>query len=126
MSQSAMQQTRPAPTCSSLIHRAGVGLLAASMMVWTGVAAAAPAPESFSGLAKKVTPSVVNIASTQEISNTGQDLPGSPVEFPGGSPCETVFRPFQDRRGEDGRPSRRRATPPALAPASSSTLPAMW
>jgi serine protease Do len=104
MSQSAMQQTRPAPTCSSLLHRAGVGLLAASMMVWTGVAAAAPAPESFSGLAKKVTPSVVNIASTQEISNPGQDMPGIPFDFPEGSPFEKFFRQFQDQRGEDGRP----------------------
>lgn len=104
MSQSAIQQMRPARTRPTLSGRVGVGLLAASMMVWSGVAAAAPAPESFSGLAKKVAPAVVNIASTQEISDRGQAVPGMPFDLPEGSPFERFFRQFQDQFGQDGRP----------------------
>ena len=53
------------------LRRLGAGIaaasFAASMVVWSGLASAAPAPESFADLAKKVSPAVVNIASTQEV-----------------------------------------------------------
>jgi serine protease Do len=66
-------------------------------LIWSGVATAAQPPESFSGLAKKVSPAVVNIASTQEISGAGVQAPEFPFQFPEGSPFEKFFKQFQDQ-----------------------------
>src|SRR3546814_9962517 len=77
----------------SAAQRWGAGLAAASVLVWSGLAAAAPAPESFSELAKKVSPAVVNIASTQEV-EAPRGLPGMPFNFPEGSPFEEFFKRF--------------------------------
>ncbi len=95
----------------------GAGLIAASVvasgLVWSGVAAAAQAPESFADLAKKVSPAVVNIASTQEIESAqmngpGGKGPGMPFDFPEGSPFEDFFKQFRQQFGqqfgEHGRP----------------------
>ena len=82
-------------------QRWGAGLAAVSMIAWSGVAAAAPAPESFSELAKKVSPAVVNIASTQE-TQAPQGLPGMPFNFPEGSPFEEFFKRF----GPPGQPQQ--------------------
>jgi len=84
-------------------QRWGAGLAAASVLVWSGVAAAAPAPESFSELAKKVSPAVVNIASTQE-TQAPQGMPGLPFDVPEGSPFEEFFKRFGEQFGEHGRP----------------------
>ena len=79
---------------------------AASMVIWSGVAAAAPAPESFAGLAKKVSPAVVNIASTQEIDESQAATPALPFNFPEGSPFEDFFKQFGEQFGGDGRPQQ--------------------
>ena len=65
-----------------------------ALMVWSGVAQAALAPDSFSGLAKKVSPSVVWIATTHDQSNQDKSLE-MPFKFPEGSPFEEFFRRFR-------------------------------
>jgi len=97
------------------LHRAsrrwGAGLAAASVVMWSGLAFAAQAPESFSDLAKKVTPAVVNIASTQEIDAT-EGAPGVPFDFPEGSPFEEFFKHFRQQFDGNGQPGAdRRQTP---------------
>lgn len=65
------------------------------------------APMSFADLAEKLSPSVVNISSTQKVSETAEDLPQMP-EFPPGSPFEEFFKDFQEKRGgasPDGEPA---------------------
>ena len=59
-------------------------------------------PESFADLASKVSPAVVNIATTTNIG----DLPNSQMpEFPPGSPFEEFFKDFMER-GPSKRPSQ--------------------
>lgn len=105
------QSTVPQRT-GRLAQRWGAGLAAASMMMWSGLAFAAQAPESFSDLAKKVSPAVVNIASTQEIDSPQGAMPGIPFNFPEGSPFEEFFKRFGEQFGDNGhsRPAPRRAT----------------
>jgi serine protease Do len=79
----------------SVLRTFGLGMAAASMLVWSGVASAAQPPESFSGLAKKVSPAVVNIASTQELNQAEMQVPEFPFQFPEGSPFEKFFKQFQ-------------------------------
>jgi serine protease Do len=86
--------------------RWSAGLAAASMIAWSGVAAAAPAPESFSDLAKKVSPAVVNIASTQE-TGAPRGLPGLPFDVPEGSPFHEFFERFGEQFGGQGGPQQR-------------------
>jgi serine protease Do len=81
----------------AVLRTFGLGVVAASLLIWSGVANAAPAPESFSGLAKKVSPAVVNIASTQEMSQAETQMPELPFQFPEGSPFEKFFKQFQDQ-----------------------------
>jgi len=69
----------------------GLGLAAGCLLLWSGMAAAAPVPESFSGLAKQVTPAVVNIASAQAVAAEDQ----MPFQAPPGSPFEEFFKQFQ-------------------------------
>src|SRR3546814_14058557 len=92
----------------SAAQRWGAGLAAASVLVWSGLAAAAPAPESFSELAKKVSPAVVHIASTQEV-EAPRGLPGMPFNFLEGSPFEEFFKRFGSPQGQ---PESRHATAP--------------
>ncbi|AWK86732.1 DegQ family serine endoprotease [Azospirillum thermophilum] len=56
------------------------------------------APASFADLAARVTPAVVNIATTQEVKAEAKRpaLPG----FPPGSPFEEFFRRFQEQQGQ--------------------------
>jgi serine protease Do len=110
MSQIAAAQRPDSLRGASL--RRGAGVAAAAMMMWSGLALAAPAPDSFADLAKQVSPAVVNIASTQEISGSGGAMPGIPFDLPEGSPFEEFFKQFRDQFGEDGRPGAapRRAT----------------
>ncbi len=71
----------------------------------TGVAQAKAAPESFSGLAKKLLPTVVNISTTQTVEGRpGMEMP----QLPPGSPFEDFFREFFERNGQ--APRQRRAT----------------
>ena len=85
----------------------GFGLAAASMLIWSGVANAAT-PDSFSGLAKKVAPAVVNILSMHEVSNTQRGAPELPFAFPEGSPFEKFFRQY-GAPGGSGQPETRKA-----------------
>lgn len=58
------------------------------------------APPDFADLSEKLLPSVVNIATTQEV----QIGPGQPVpQFPPGSPFEEFFKEFFEKRGEKPR-----------------------
>jgi serine protease Do len=80
-----------------------VGLAFALVLVWTGLAEAGTAPDSFSSLAKKASPAVVWIASTQQLENSDQ-TPDLPFAFPEGSPFEKFFRDFRRRRENGGQP----------------------
>ena len=59
-------------------------------------------PRSFSGLAEKLLPSVVNIASTKKIesSKRPEGMPDLP-RFPEGSPFKDFFEEFMKRRGPE-------------------------
>ena len=57
-------------------------------------------PESFADLAEKLTPSVVNISTTQTIKTQSNPFP---FQFPPGSPFEDMFKEFQ-------RPTERKVT----------------
>ncbi len=81
------------------------GLLALALIAWSGVANAKSAPESFSGLAKKLLPKVVNISTTQKVEGrAGPELP----QLPPGSPFEDFFKDFFERNQPQQR--SRRAT----------------
>ncbi len=91
------QTTKPQPLQRPL--RWAGAALAGGLLVWTQVAAAAPAPESFSGLAKEASPSVVLI--TAEQTN-----PAGSAEAPQmrGNPFEgTPFEDFLERFGKPGQ-----------------------
>jgi len=86
-----------------------VSFLAASLLIWAMMVAAAnarSAPESFADLAARLLPAVVNISTTSVVKSRGgaPELP----QFPPGSPFEEFFRDFFDRN----RPhqNQRRAT----------------
>ncbi len=70
------------------------------------------APSSFADLAERLSPAVVNISSTQKMSEIAEDLPEMP-EFPPGSPFEEFFKEFQQRRGGDGEGEPMPGTPAA-------------
>ncbi len=82
---------------------------AAVVAMATAVALATPAwargvPESFADLAAELTPSVVNISTTQKIEgNQGQ--PG--FQFPPGSPFEEFFKEFFERNRPPGNQQNR-------------------
>jgi len=58
------------------------------------------APQTFSHLAEKLLPAVVNISSTQKIEEP-EEMPDMP-QFPPGSPFEDFFEQFMDRRNFGG------------------------
>lgn len=63
-----------------------------------------PLPDSFSALAEKLLPAVVNISTTQALpEREGPDL--EMPQFPPGSPFEEFFREFFGRRGMPGAPN---------------------
>jgi serine protease Do len=80
-----------------------VVLLIGILFLWSGLAHAALAPDSFSSLAKNVSPSVVWIASTQVTDNQNQ-MPQAPSTIPEGSPFEKFFRQFRNRPDQNGQP----------------------
>lgn len=55
-------------------------------------------PASFADLVEKLSPAVVNISSTQKMTDA-RDYPAVP-QFPEGSPFEDFFEEFMDRRGQ--------------------------
>lgn len=80
-------------------------LTAVALVMQAASAFAKGAPESFSGLAKKLLPTVVNISTTQNIE--GREGPQMP-QLPPGSPFEDFFKEFFDRNNP--QPRSRRAT----------------
>jgi serine protease Do len=69
-----------------------------------------PLPDSFSGLAEKLLPAVVNVSTTQTLpqrSGPGSDVP----QFPPGSPFEDLFREFFGQRGMPGGPGKQGEAP---------------
>ena len=74
----------------------------------SSAAYASSTPESFADIAEKLTPTVVNISTTQVVDrDRAPEIP----KFPPGSPFEDFFREFFDERGEkndDSQPRRRR------------------
>jgi serine protease Do len=79
--------------------------LAFSLVLASAAAFARPAPDSFADLATKLLPAVVNISTTQTISDKGNkkgvgpDLP----QFPPGSPFEEFFKDFLDKNKPGGQ-----------------------
>jgi serine protease Do len=87
----SLMQKLPAST-RRLRHLGTAMLVAGALIAWQPMpASAASAPDSFSGLAKQVTPAVVNVQTTQMPEQTEQPF-NSP--FPPGSPFEEFFRQF--------------------------------
>lgn len=78
---------------------------ACAIALAANAAFAKTAPETFSGLAKKLLPTVVNISTTQTVEGrAGPDMP----QLPPGSPFEDFFKDFFERNGPQQR--SRRAT----------------
>jgi serine protease Do len=96
-----MTNTLSLDTRRNLFRRTGAVLALGIMIVWSGLAHAELAPDSFSNLAKKVSPSVVWIATTQEVANQAPEVP---FNFPEGSPFEKFFRQFRNGQGQNGQP----------------------
>ena len=74
---------------------------------------------SFANLAEVLSPSVVNISSTQKIEEKSQNMPELP-QFPPGSPFEDFFEEFMDQRGQNRGQGggQNGGFPPALPPTS--------
>ncbi|MCC6920024.1 MAG: DegQ family serine endoprotease [Alphaproteobacteria bacterium] len=62
-------------------------------------ASAKPAPDSFSELAERLSPAVVNISTSQKIER--EDLDQMP-QFPPGSPYEEMFKDYYDQQQKEG------------------------
>jgi len=75
------------------------GLILILLIFFPSFAYSKNIPTSFADLAEKLTPSVVNISSTQIIKTTNQ----FPFQFPPGSPFEDMFKEFN-------KPTERKAT----------------
>lgn len=79
----------------------GVALI---MFMTSGAALAKAAPDSFADLAEKLLPTVVNVATEQEATQTNGRRRGGRPTLPPGSPFQDFFDEFFDnqRRGENG------------------------
>lgn len=82
--------------------------LVAALMTSLADAQARSAPESFADLAEELSPSVVNISTTQNIER-GEQQPGGP-QLPEGSPFEDLFRDLFPNGRPNGPGGPRRAT----------------
>lgn len=83
-----------------------VGLVLAQPIL-EAPAEAREAPQSFADMVDKLLPTVVNIATTQNLPQQGPRLRDMP-QLPPGSPFEELFKEFFDRRG--GEEQKRRGT----------------
>lgn len=63
------------------------------------------APDSFADLAERLSPAVVNISTSQTVSNRQAGRPSVPG-LPEGSPFEDFFEDFMERQGRQGAPRR--------------------
>ncbi|UCH75076.1 MAG: DegQ family serine endoprotease [Rhodospirillales bacterium] len=73
------------------------------ILVWSGLAQAAPAPDGFSSLAKKSSPSVVWITTTRD-QTTADKWPELPFKFPDNVPFGEFFRKFEEHGGQRIQP----------------------
>lgn len=89
------------------MHRSFLTVLAAAsylaVAVAPGLGQARGAPESFADLAAQLSPSVVNISTTQTMEADSDERQQMP--FPPGSPFEEFFKEFMERNRQ-GRPRR--------------------
>ena len=64
---------------------------------------AASGPADFADLAEKALPAVVNISTTQTVSEKDDDMEGVPdLQLPPGSPFEKFFKDFMDKQKQNG------------------------
>ncbi len=91
------------------VFKAGIGTLAAGMLVWTTAAAAALPSQGYAELVEKVSPAVVFISSDQKPDGPktmehGPAQRSIPFPFPPGSPFEEFFKQFEDRAPQQHAP----------------------
>ncbi|MDO9460013.1 MAG: DegQ family serine endoprotease [Alphaproteobacteria bacterium] len=80
-----------------------VALVLTANLLMAAAAQARPAPDSFADLASRLTPAVVNVATSQTVKSPEMnDMP----QFPPGSPFEDLFKDFFDRQGDLGQPRK--------------------
>jgi serine protease Do len=99
----AVRQRRCSPFgCAALL----VFVLAVSTV--PQMAGAVPPPHTFADVVERITPAVVNIATTKSVRRSGQAAPDFPFpQPPPGSPFEDFFREFFDRdRAPEDAPRR--------------------
>ncbi|MGK2872869.1 MAG: DegQ family serine endoprotease [Alphaproteobacteria bacterium] len=78
-------------------------LVLTANLLMAAAAQARPAPDSFADLASRLTPAVVNVATSQTVKSPEMnDMP----QFPPGSPFEDLFKDFFDRQGDLGQPRK--------------------
>jgi serine protease Do len=92
-----------------------LSLIAAALLLNFAPALAHSGPAGFADLAEKVLPAVVNISTTQMISEREGDMEGMPeFQLPPGSPFEKFFHDFMEKQkgmngGKDGAPHKHKA-----------------
>ena len=101
----------------ALSRRAALTAMLFAVSVAIGVAStpghARPAPDGFADLAAKLSPSVVNISTTQTLKTAGDQGGPEMPQFPPGSPFEEFFHDFLERnlpKGEHPETMPRKAT----------------
>ncbi len=95
-----IRESRPVSSVDGSFRRGlGVAAIAASL-VWSTVAVARSAPDSFADLAQKLTPAVVNISTSQKVTGGSGQVPMP--QFPPGSPFEEFFKDFFERQRPGG------------------------
>ena len=93
---------------NTLTGAAAAALVAVELLA-PGSAAARAAPDSFADLAEKLSPTVVNISTTQKVQTSQRGLEGFP-QFPPGSPFEEFFKDFMERQQREGNRQPRPVT----------------
>ncbi len=105
MTSLAITRTQAGPKSQTYLF--GVVLTLALMLMQTIAASARGAGDSFADLAERLSPSVVNITTTQTIAQPNR--PALP-QVPKGSPFEDFFKDFLDQGQNGQNPKPRRAT----------------
>ncbi len=92
-------------------YRTFLALLVMVALTATFPAYAHSGPQGFADLAEKAVPAVVNISTSQTISDREGDMEGMPdLQLPPGSPFEKFFKDFMDKqKGAGGAPRKHKA-----------------
>lgn len=80
-------------------------IIAASLVALPASAWSRGAPDSFADLVERLSPAVVNISTTQNVSRGRGEVPTP--QFPPGSPFEEFFEEFFERQQSEQAPTRR-------------------